>query len=113
MLLMDFMNNHPGVAGNIGKAEPDFLYLVIGNLVMGLLFAYVFIKANISSLGSGLVNGGIIGALMSVGYNCIWYATTTVTSKMAMAADVGGSTVMFAITGAVIGMVLGMGKKAA
>jgi hypothetical protein len=50
---------------------------------------------------------------MSVGYNCIWYATTTATSKMAMAADVGGSIVMFAISGAVIGMVLGMGKKAA
>ena len=113
MLLMDFMNKHPGAAGNIGRAEPDFLYLILGNLAMGFLFAYLFIKANVNSLGSGLVTGGIIGALMSVGYNCIWYATTSAVSKTGMAADVAGSTVMFAISGAVIAMVVGMGKKTA
>ena len=113
MLLMDFMNKHPGTAGDIGRKEPDFMYLVIGNLVMGLLFAYIFIKANINSLGRGFVNGGIMGLLMSAGYNCIWYATTTAVSKTAMAADVAGSTVMFAISGAVIGMVIGMGRKTA
>lgn len=112
MLLMDFMNSHPGVAGNIGKTEPDYLYLIIGNLAMGFLFAYIFIKGGINSLGSGFINGGIIGVLMSVGYNCVWYATTTALSKTAMAADVAGSAVMFAISGAVIGLVLGMGKKA-
>ena len=113
MLLMDFMKRHPGAAGNISRAEPEFLYLVIGNLAMGFLFAYLFIKANISSMGSGLVAGGIIGALMSAGYNCIWYATSTAISKTGMAADVGASIVMFAISGAVVGMVMGMGKKTA
>ena len=113
MLLMDFFTAHPGIAGNISKAEPDMLYLAIGNLSMGFLFAFIFIKGSINSLTKGLINGGIIGLLVSVGYNCIWYATTTATSKMAMAADVAGSVVMFAISGAVIGMVLGMGKKAA
>ena len=112
-LLMDFMNKNTGLAGLINRAEPDFLYLGIGNLAMGLLFAYLFIKGNINSFGKGLVTGGIIGFLMSVGYNCIWYATTTVTSKTAMAGDVGGSTLMFAISGAVVAMVIGMGKKAA
>ena len=112
-LLVDFMNKHPGASGNIGRAEPDFLYLVIGNLCMGLLFAYIFIKANINSLGRGFINGAIMGALMSAGYNCIWYATTTAVSKNSMMADVGGSIVMFAISGAVIGMIVGMGKKPA
>jgi hypothetical protein len=113
MLLMDFMNSHTGVAGNISRAEPDYLYLILGNLAMGLLFAYLFIKANINSMGSGLINGGIIGALMSVGSNCIWYATSTAVSKTGMAADVAASIVMFAISGAVVAMVIGMGKKAA
>ncbi len=113
MLLMDFFNNHPGLAGNIGKPEPDFMYLIIGNLAMGFLFAWVFIKGNINSLGSGFINGAVLGLLLSVGSNCIWYATTTATSKMAMAADVAGSTIMFAISGAVIGLVLGMGNKTA
>jgi len=111
MLLMDLMNKHPGAAGNIGRATPEFLYLALGNVVMGFLFAYLFIKANINSLGSGFINGGIIGLLMSAGYNCIWYGTSIAVSKTGMAIDVAGSTVMFAISGAVVGLVVGMGKK--
>jgi len=40
------------------------------------------------------------------------YATSTVmTSLKGVAADVAGSAVLFAITGAVVGWVLGMSKK--
>jgi hypothetical protein len=113
MLLTNFMSTHTGVAGNIARPEPDFLYLIIGNLAMGFLMAYIFIKANINSLGSGFVTGGAIGLLMAVGYDCMVYATTTVMSKTGMAADVAAATVMSAITGAVVGAVLGMGKKTA
>ncbi|MBK8608530.1 MAG: hypothetical protein IPL84_00865 [Chitinophagaceae bacterium] len=38
MLLMDFMDSHTGVAGIISRPEPDQLYLVLGNLAMGLMF---------------------------------------------------------------------------
>jgi hypothetical protein len=55
----------------------------------------------------------MIGLLMAVGYDCMIYATSTSLSKTGMAADVGASTVMSALTGAVVGAVLGMGKKAA
>ena len=113
MLLMNFMNTHPGTAGNIARAEPDFLYLIIGNLAMGFLMAYIFIKAGINSLSRGLITGGVIGLLMGVGYDCMMYATTTVISKTAMAADVAASTVMSAIVGAVVGAIMGMGKKTA
>jgi len=111
MLLMDFMSSHPGVSGNIHRAEPEYLYLALGNLVFGFLFAYIFIKAGVRSMAGGLITGGIIGCLMSVGFNCIMYGTSTITSKMAMAADVGGMTVMMAVGGAIIGMVVGMGNK--
>lgn len=111
MLLMDFMNNHSGAAGNVGKTEPDMLYLVIGNLALGFLMAYIFLKGNVNSLASGLVTGGIIGLLMSVGMNCIMYATTTVISKTAMAADVAAATIMWAVVGAGVGMVMGMGRQ--
>ena len=113
MLLMDFMNNHPGTAGNVNKAEPDFLYLIIGNLAMGFLLAYVFVKSSISSLAAGLVTGGIVGLLVCVSVDSVIYATTTIASKTAMAVDVAAFTVMSAIVGAVVGMVLGMGKKSA
>ena len=113
MLLMDFMMGHPGTATNVDRAEMDYLYLIIGNLAMGFLLAYVFVKSNVSSMAGGLVTGGIIGALVSVGVDCVMYATTNVVSKTAMAADVAAMTVMSAIVGAAVGMVMGMGKKAA
>lgn len=113
MLLKDFMANHTGAAGNVMKPEPDMLYLAVGNLVLGLLMAYIFVKSNVNSLASGLVTGGIIGLLMAVGYDCTIYATSTIMSKTAMAADVAVSAVMSAIVGAVVGMIIGMGRKEA
>jgi hypothetical protein len=110
-LLMGFMNDHQGLAGNISRPEPDFMYLIIGNLAMGFLFAYIFVRSGVTSLAGGLVTGGIVGLLMGVGVDCITYATTTVTSKTAMAADVAGLIVMTAIGGAVIAAVIGMGTK--
>ena len=113
MLLKSFMEGHTGVAGNIMRAEPDFLYLAIGNLAMGFAVAYVLLKANVSSMAGGFITAGIFGLLISIGYDCMIYATTTVISKTAMAADVAASTVMTAVVGAVVAMVMGMGKKAA
>jgi len=113
MLLMNFMATHPGTVGNVDRAQPDFMYLIIGNLFMGLLMAYIFVRANVNSLAGGLVTGGIVGLLIAVGYDCMMYATTNIISKTAMAADVAAMTVMSAIVGAIVGLVLGMGKKTA
>ncbi|MBL7700653.1 MAG: hypothetical protein JNM14_00265 [Ferruginibacter sp.] len=111
MLLMDFMASNPGIAGNVARAEPDYLYLIIGNMALGFMMAYIFIRANVNTIAGGAVMGGIIGLLVAVGYDCMMYATTNVTSKTAMAADVAATTVMTAVVGAVIGMLMGMGKK--
>lgn len=110
-LLMNFMNNHPGLAGIVSRPEPEYLYLVIGNLAMGFLFAYIFVRSGVTTPAGGLVTGGIVGLLMGVAVDCVTYATTTITSKTAMAADVAGLTVMAAIGGAVIAMVIGRGTK--
>jgi hypothetical protein len=108
------MQKHPGTATGVDRAMDDlqFLYLIIGNLAMGFLLAYIFVKGNVSSAGSGFVTGGVVGALVSVGFDCVMYATTHVISKTAMAADVAAFTVMCAITGAIVALVMGMGKKA-
>jgi hypothetical protein len=111
ILLMDFMNNHTGTAGNIARAEPDFMYLIIGNLAMGFLMTYIFIKANVSGIASGIMTGGILGLLTGVGYDCMIYATTTTMSKTGMAADVAATTVMSAIVGGIIAILIGMFTK--
>jgi hypothetical protein len=113
-LLAGFMHKNPGTATGVERAMEDiqFLYLAIGNLAMGFLLAYIFVKSNVNSLGNGLVTAAVVGALVSVGVDCVTYATTNVTSKTAMAADVAATTVMCAIVGAIVGMLMGMGKKA-
>lgn len=115
MLLMNFMSEHMGAAGNIMRAEEDmqFLYLAIGNLAQGFLLAYILVNANVNSMARGLVMGAIVGFLVSVSFDCIMYGTTTTISKTAMAADVVAATAMTAIVGSIIGFVLGMGKKEA
>lgn len=112
MLLKSFMEGHPGAAGNVFR-EPDFLYLAIGNLAMGFAIAYILLKGNVSSMAGGFMTAGIVGLLIGVGYDSMVYATTNVMSKTAMATDVAASTVMTAIVGAVVAMVMGMGKKTA
>ena len=87
--------------------------LIAGNLVAGFLLAYIFSKAGVSTLSSGLITGAVIGLLMSCAMDLIMYATTNTISKSAMLADVGISTVMSAIAGAAIGAAMGMGNKTA
>jgi uncharacterized membrane protein len=107
MLLMDFMNSHPGVVSGYSKEAPDMLYLAIGNLLSGFMMAYIFIKANINTLMGGLIMAAVVGLLMAASYDCIMYATTSLVSKKMMLADVLASTAMSAVAGAVVGMLMG------
>lgn len=105
ILLMDFMNQHQGITSGYQR-EPLFLYLIIGNLVYGLLIAYIFEKSAVSTWVSGLITGAIIGFLISCSFDFTMYATTTLLSRTAILADVLASTVMTAITGAVVALVI-------
>lgn len=107
MLLVDFMKSNPGIVSGYEKEMPDMLYLAIGNLASGLLMAYVFIRANVTTLMGGLIMATIMGLLMSVSFDCMMYGTTNLLSKKAIMADVLAATAMFAITGAVVGLLLG------
>lgn len=113
ILLADFMAKHPGLLPNPMKVEPDFLYLIIGNIAFGFLQAYIYIKGNVNTMVNGIVTGGILGALMAVGFDSVNYATSSTLSKTAMAADVVAATVLTAIVGAIIAIAMNLGKKAA
>jgi uncharacterized membrane protein len=112
-ILAQYFQGHPGTATGVDRAMDQFIWwaLILGNLLSGFLLAYVFSKSGVSSLSSGLITGGILGFLMSSSFDLIGYATTNITSKHAMLADVATFTVISAITGAVVGAVMGMGNK--
>ena len=110
-LLVSFMRNHPGTVAGVERTEMQFLYIAIGSLLQGFLLAFVFVKGNVSSLGSGFVTGGIVGFLYDAGVDSLIYGTSNVMSKTGVAADVVAFTVMSAVIGAIIGMMTGTKKQ--
>lgn len=109
-LLVDFFRHNPGQVGLIGRKQPEFLYLVIGQVIYGLLLTYILLRANVSSLGGGLITGAITGFLICAAVDFTMYGTSIIMSKRGLAADVLAATVISAVAGAVIGSVVG-GKK--
>jgi hypothetical protein len=112
MLLRDFMSSNS--SANLMRADSDMIWwaLIVGNLAMGFLLAYVIGKGSSVSIGSGAGTGFVLGLLISLGADLISYATTTTMSSLkGVAADVAALAVMSAIVGAVVGWVMGMSKK--
>jgi hypothetical protein len=112
MLLKDFMTSN--ASSGTMRADSDLIWwaLIVGNLCLGFLLAYVIGKGGAASAGRGAAIGFVLGLLVSLGYDLIMYATSTVmTSLKGVAADVAATAVMSTIAGAVVGWVLGMSKK--
>jgi hypothetical protein len=111
ILLKDFMSSN--MAAGTMRADADLIWwaLIVGNLALGFLLAYVIGKGNVSA-GSGAGVGFTLGLLVSLGYDLISYATSTsVSSLKVIAADVAVTIVMSAIVGGIVGWVMAMSKK--
>jgi len=116
ILIMDFMaqNTAPGAAG-IMRAEADMVWwaMVAGNLLYGLLFSYIFNRwGQVNTLTGGLTGGAVIGLLIGAAIDLTIYAQMDIFTLNAVWMDVAASAVYGAVTGAVVGWVNGMGKKA-
>lgn len=109
MLLMDTMANYSNAACMRAEGDMNIPLLVAGNLIMGFFIAFIFSHwASISTFGTGAQRGALLGFLLALGMNCIWYATSTVmTSLTGVMIDVVINTVMWAIVGGIVGWWLG------
>ena len=110
-LLSDFMRQNPGKIGWIDRKEPEFLYLIAGQLMYGFLLTYILLKANVNSLVSGLITGAIIGFLMGAAIDFTMYGTTLVLSKKGLLAELSAGIVITALAGAVIAAATGRKMK--
>ena len=112
-LLSDYFKEHPGAATNVERSMETFEWwaLILGNLLFGFLLAYIFSKSGVRTLTSGLITGGILGFLFGAAIDLVMYGTMNLMSKESLAADIAATTVMWAIAGAVIGAVMGMGRR--
>ena len=103
------MNVYPGLM----KEMPDWIPLILANMVSALLLAYIFDKwAGIRTFMGGLKGGAVIFFLMSLSFQLMFMAFWNLSKNfIPPIADVVGSTVLGAISGGVIGQVLGMMNK--
>ncbi len=112
MLFRDFMAAQ--TTAGVYKDEPDFPFLIIGNIIMGFLFAIVVGSwANANSMGDGAKKGFLLSLLIGGGYDFMMYGTANIMTMQGMMGDIGITIVMGTIVGAVVGMVMGSSKKAA
>jgi hypothetical protein len=103
------------MAENVAGKEPmDMVMLIVGHVFLALLITYIFLKwAGIKTIGGGATGGFIIGLLAALGFNFIWYATTTLFpgGLTAVLVDAFGTAIVAAAAGAGAGWVLGRGKE--
>jgi hypothetical protein len=79
--------------------------LILGSLLYGILVAFVIGKAKITNLVSGITTSAVLGLLVSCSYDFTMYANTNIFTPKMMIYDIAISTVMVALTGAVVTLV--------
>jgi uncharacterized membrane protein len=113
MALASFFTQHTTNVSGAMKSMNELVWwaLILGNLAVGGLLTYVYLKlGNIGSFGSGASTGAAIGFFLSLSRDLIRYATENSFDITAVIVDVLVGIVMAAIAGGVIGALLGRGK---
>lgn len=112
-LLASFMESSTTeAAAALMKETPDWIWLIIGTLLTALFITYIFLKwAGISTFGSGAQAGFIMGLILFLGMNAMWYSMAEMSTLSWHVVDAIASAVMWAIAGGVIGVVLGTGSS--
>lgn len=112
-LLMSYMNQHPGIAGNINRPEMLWWALILGNLFSGLTISYIWNKwANTLTITAGAMGGAVLGLLFCLSVDLSMYGTSTILSLRAIGADVVASIVVTAVVGAAVAWANSWGNKA-
>ena len=103
------MNTYPGLMNE----TPVWVPLILANFVSALLLAYIFEKwAGIRTFAGGAQGGAIVWFLIALSFQLMFLAFMNLHKNyIPVVADIIGSTVMGAIGGGVIGLVLGMLNK--
>ena len=116
MLLMNFMKDHmTEAAKSVMRPDENMIWwsLIVANLALGFLLAYIIGKAGARSAGAGAGIGAVVGLLMSAAMSLFNYTFMDASDMTAMVVDVLAGTVVAAIVGAIIGWYYGRGATAA
>ena len=90
----------------VAKDPPAFLFIVLGEIVWGLLLAWVFSNAGVCTMAAGAKAGAVFGLLVALATGLIMYGATTVADLTYYLGDVVVFAIRYAAAGAVIGWML-------
>jgi hypothetical protein len=91
--------------------QMNWLFLIISNLLWGLMLSYIFVTwASISTWKGGLKAGAIICFLIAATYDTSFYSMTTLYTLGGMFFDILVTTVYGAVIGSFIGWIIGKVK---
>ena len=88
------------------------IIIFISDIAGALLLTIIAGWANARTLSSGAMVGAIVGLLISLNMDLLWYAMSNLYTPTEIAIDAGAALVVTAITTAVIATILGKGKTA-
>jgi hypothetical protein len=113
LLLQPWLEGQMIKYDNLMLAQPNFISLIIANLVWAFLIALIFDRwASIGTFLGGLVGGAMISFLMDLYFQLMHMSFMNFFHGITpYAVDVIGFTIVGAISGGVIGAVLGMMNK--
>ncbi|MDE3211947.1 MAG: DUF1761 domain-containing protein [Bacteroidota bacterium] len=113
ILFMDFFSKNAGTASGVAKSMDQMVWwaLILGNLMTGFLLAFVFEKAKTRSFGSGLWMGAWVGLFTAASYDLVSFGTSNLMNIRGVVADIALFTIMSAVSGAILGWIMGMLEK--
>src|SRR5687768_12222772 len=74
--------------------EFEWVFLILGNLFYGMLYAWVLNKANANSLSSGAITGAILALLIGLSFSLSMYGVSNIYTNMTgMMVDIVGAVI--------------------
>ena len=112
MALSSYMATHGNQCAMLPMEEFKWWAMIVSNLAAAILFALILSWSNRTGAAAGAKIGAITGLLLGISIDLSFYSMSNMFADLThVCIDVAAYVVMSSLTAAVVGWVMGMGKK--